>query len=225
MKLQKLQKIIKKHHWWEESAPGVFQFIMYPLSCFVEQSRHFHPKYCSVGIFIQKNDFFYEFSSEEEKYEIYKFIYKKVKQDKQYLAKKKRRCDKYKKFIKLGQDFEKYGIKLSNRAFWESYKEFMMNQYINYLRYAVMPECVDVFSAYHLKPLVQTELKGQSDPVIQNITQIMATPTHLSFMEQERVCFLELCLSIYPILKSRKKLLLKYITDKSWLRKLDKLSS
>jgi len=38
MKLARLLKIIKKHPtWWEESAPGVFQFIMYPLNSFVEQ--------------------------------------------------------------------------------------------------------------------------------------------------------------------------------------------
>jgi len=224
MKLGKLLKIIKKHHWWEESGPGNFQFIMYPLNCFVEQSRNFHPKYCSVGIFIGKDDFFHEFSSEEEKYEIYKFIYKKVKKNRQYLVKKKRLGDKFKKFIKIGRAFEKQGPKLGNLDFWRSYKEFMMNQYINYTRYVVMPECVDVFSAYHLEPLVRAELEGKSDSIIQEVTQTMATPAHLSFMEHERVLFLELCLSMYQALKNKKKLHFKDITNKSWFRKLDKLS-
>jgi phosphohistidine swiveling domain-containing protein len=224
MKLGKLLKIIKKHHWWEESGPGNFQFIMYPLNCFVEQSRNFHPKYCSVGIFVEKNDFFYEFSSEQEKYEIYKFIYNKVKNDRQYLVKKKWMGDKYKEFIKIGQNFEKRGSKLSNPEFWKSYREFMMVQYINYTRYVVMPECVDVFTAYRLKPLVRAELKGKSDSIIQEVTQTMATPAHLSFMEHERVLFLELCLSMYQALKNKKKLHFKDITNKSWFRKLDKLS-
>lgn len=148
MKLFRLIKIIKKYHWWEESGPGTFQFVMYPLNAFVEESRYFHPDYLSVSIFLGKNDFFYEETPEEEKYEIYKYIFYKSQKDRRYLVKKRHACDKNKKFIKVGQYFEKNRAVLTNKQFWQSYRKYMMKYYVDYVRYGAALECVDVFTAY-----------------------------------------------------------------------------
>lgn len=225
MTLSKLLKIIKKYpSWWEESTPGVFQFIMYPLNSFVEQCRYFHPKYCTICIILSKNDFFYEHSPDDERYEIYKYIYNKSEKDPRYLHKKKQIGDKYKKFIEVGRCFEKEKDRLTNRQMWDSYHEFMMNQYINYTRYVVMPECVDTFTTYYLEDLVRKELPDVGNEQQKDIIRTLSTPPHLSFMEKERIIFLELCIDIYNRVKKEGLLRLNNISSKAFQRKLIGLS-
>jgi len=224
MRLIRLLKIIKKYHWWEESGPGVYQCVMYPLHAFIEESRYFHPKYLTVSIFIIQNEFFYEETPEEEKYEIYKYIFKQAKRDRRYLVKKRQACDKNKKFIQVGKLFEKNKDKLNNRQFWYSYQDFIIKYYLNYLRYAAALESVDIFTAYHLESLVRNELAGQTEETIRAITRNTSMPNHLSFMEQERLLILELCLKEYSILRRSKKISLNDIKDKNWIKKLSKLS-
>jgi len=186
--------------------------------------RYFHPEYCTVSIFLSKNDFFYEHSPNDERYKIYKYIFNKSKKDRKYLRKKWQACNKYKKFILVGRFFEHEKDRLTNRQMWDSYREFMMNQYINYTRYVVMPECVDTFTTYYLEDLVRKELPDVGNEQQKDIVRTLSTPPHLSFMEKERINFLELCIDIYNRVRKGGPLRLNNISSKAFQGKLIRLS-
>jgi len=225
MTLNKVLKSIKKHPtWWEESAPGVYQFIMYPLHGFIEQCQYFHPKYCTITILLSKNDFFYELSPNDERYKIYKYIFEKTKKDRRYLHKKKEFGDKFKQFIKIGRHFEKNKDQMTNRQVWSSYQEFMMDQYINYTKYVVLPECVDTFTTYYLENLLRKEFSQLDSNDVKEVISIMSIPPYLSFMEKERINFLELCLVVYELVRRKKIIQLKDIHQKEFQKRISKLS-
>ncbi|MFH1207176.1 MAG: PEP-utilizing enzyme [Patescibacteria group bacterium] len=223
MNYQKLLKVIKRHTWWEEKSPMVYQFVMYPLHCFVEQCRYFHPKYLTLSVFVSTpGDFFHELTPQDEKAKVYWYIYNQITRDPQYLVKKRRLSDFDKKFVDIALVFSRQARQLSNRQIWQSYKLFL-KYYLDFTRYVVTPECVDVFTAYELESLVRKELPNIREGQVLEITRVMATPAHLSFMEQERQEILQIALGLYP----RKRLLLRLKIcdiDMHWQKALNVLS-
>jgi phosphohistidine swiveling domain-containing protein len=218
---------IKQHTWWEERAPGVFQFIMYPLRAFIEQCKYFHPKYATMGILMSQDDIFWEETPEEEKQKIYDFIFEKSRRDKKYLLKKRRDAEVHKKrFLATGRYFEQNKHKLTNKQFWSVYSDYMLIHYFGYVCYGGAWECVDVFTAYHLEPLLKKELPNLSDDKIRDIMRTLGSPAHLSFMEKERLLFLELCIGLYKYkncsinnISTKWRLKLKLLSDKYfWIR-------
>lgn len=191
MILKKLLKIIKKHNWWSEEAPAAYFFIVYPLYCFIEQAKYFHPRYASIGIFIFQNDFFYEESSRGEKYEIYKYIFEQTKKDKNYLRKKKIFSDKGLNFFEIGKKFEKEKSRMSNKEIWQSYKEFMLDKYMEWLRRGIVAvEGADIFTDEYLPNLIQKEIGKTNIAKLHNIMINLVAQPCLSFMEKERIVFL-----------------------------------
>lgn len=219
MTLQKLLKIIKKHTWWSEEAPAAYQFIMYPLHCFIEQAKYFHPKYATIGIWMLKDDFFYEETSREERYEIYKYVFKKVKKDKDYLKKQKNAGDKNLVFIDINKQFEKNKSKLTNKEIWKSYEKFMLKHYTEWLRRGPAAiECADVFAEEYLPSLIKKELKESETKNLNEILIILTAPPHLSFMEKERILFLEACLAKKEKSKKFNSLIKKLVKNFFWAR-------
>jgi len=219
MTLKKLLKIIKGHNWWSEEAPGAYQFIIYPLYSHIEQAKYFHPKYASIGIWMFKNDFFYEETSREEKYEIYKCIFKKVKKDKKYLRKQKNAGDKNLNFLDIGKQFFKNKSKLTNLEVWKSYEKFMLKYYIEWLRRGpVTAECADVFSEEYLPALVERELRESDKKNLNEILTDLTVFLDLSFIERERVLFLRAALATKKKSKESKKLIKKLASKFFWIR-------
>lgn len=87
MKYKELLKEIEKHTWWSEEAPSVIQTIIYPLHCYITQSRVFHPRLVTIAIIGIKGNYMYERSPEDEKYKIYMYVFKKMKKDRNFLYK------------------------------------------------------------------------------------------------------------------------------------------
>lgn len=219
MTLKKLLQIIKKHNWWSEEAPGAYQYIMYPLHCYIEQAKYFHPKYASIGIWMLKDDFFYEETSREEKREIYKYIFKKIKKDKNYLKKQKTAGDKNLIFLDIGRQFEKNRSKLTNPEVWKSYEKFMLKYYVDWLRWGPATiECADVFSEEYLPVLVEKELKGGEKKSLNDILITLTIFPGLSFIEKERILFLEAILAIKRKSKKFKGLIEKLAKEFFWIR-------
>lgn len=98
---------------------------------------------------------------------------------------------------------------MSNKELCNSYTDFM-NKYLDYLPYPAGLECIDIFTNYYLKNLVKKEIDISPDK-IRDIIFILASPKKLSFMEKERIDFLDICLSNYDELKKKK--------DNCWLKK------
>ncbi|MFA6098886.1 MAG: PEP-utilizing enzyme [Patescibacteria group bacterium] len=222
MDFAQLQKTIKNISWWEEKAPAAYHCVAQIMHAFIEQSRYFHPKYLTIAVLPFQDDFFYEETPEQEKYEVYKYIFNKSKINNRYLALKKRQVKKRKKFVTLGQYFGKNKHKLSNQKFWRIYESFMQS-YIDFLRFGAAWECVDVFTAYYLEPLVADELPAVPEAAAREITSLMAMPAHLSFIEQERRLFLEICLGLHRQIKKRKKISLSDISSEKWLKEITRL--
>ncbi len=218
MTLKELLKIIKKHSWWSEEAPAAYQCVAYPLHCYIEQAKYFHPRYSSIGIWIFKNDFFYEETSRGERYEIYKFIFNKISKDKAYLRKQRAAGDKNLRFLDVGEEFSKNKSKLTNFEIWESYEKFMMKYYMEWLRRGPATiECADVFSEEYLPALVKKELKD-SDGNLNEIMAVLTAFPNLSFIEEERFLFLKAALAMKKKSKESEKLIKKLTSQFFWIR-------
>ncbi len=88
MKFPQAIKEITKHKWNSEESPGCYQTLIWPLCCFIRQTRVFHPKYHKITIAVFKDDFMYEETPIDEKYEIYKFIFRQMKKNQNWTKKK-----------------------------------------------------------------------------------------------------------------------------------------
>lgn len=223
MKYDQLIKTIKKHTWWEEKSPAVYQYVMPPLHCFVEQCRYFDPRYLTLSVFVSTpGDFFYELTPQDEKSNIYWFVYRQFSKNPKYLIDKKRAGDQNKVFIDICRQFEKQAGTLTNRQVWRSY-ERMFRYYLDYTRYVVMAECVDVFTAYELEALVRKELPALPEDVILEITRVMATPAHLSFMEREHSRILIMAIALYQRIKRNPRISYDVI-GRRWKKECERLS-
>ncbi len=196
MRYKELLKEIDKHTWWSEEAPAVIQTIIYPLHCYLKQSKVFHPKLISFVVVGFKDDFMCERASESEKYAIYKYIFKKMKKDRDFLYKIiKYNLKEIDLFYKEFSYFNKNKDKMNNKQLCNSYTNFM-NKYLDYLPYQAGIECVDVFTTYYLEDMVKKEINITVDK-LRDIMFILSCPKILSFMEKERIDFLNMCLSHY----------------------------
>jgi phosphohistidine swiveling domain-containing protein len=195
---------IKKHSWWIESGPAVLQVFLYPLYGFITQSRVFDPDNLKITIFVFNNDFVYEITPEDEKYQVYQYIVNRVKKDKDYLINKRRDSTVLMKKVQSGiENFERNKDQFDNKQLWLSYKDFIDN-YRLYMEYGTGLECVDMYTEYHLRNNVKKELPDLDELKITDIVISLSLQLELSFMERERLDFLEICLKDYDSIINNK---------------------
>ncbi len=224
MELRTLLRKINQHTWWEEKSPAVYQYVMYPLHCFVEQCRYFHPKYLTLSVFVSTpGDFFHELTPEDEKLKIYWYIYDQLKKDPRYLARRRQASERAKAFLGIAKSFERKCQALTNLQVWQSYQEFLRH-YSDYVRYVVALECVDPFTQYQLGSLVRAELPGVPAETVREITRTMAIPAHLSFMEVEHEVVLEYAVALYRMVHSTKKMKFSEL-DQHWKKRFATLAA
>jgi len=211
IKLQSVLREIKKHTWWSEEAPGVYNFVGWPLRAFIEQAKYAHPKYLSISIFIFRNGFFYEETPADEKLEIYNYIYKKISKDKLYLKKLRKSSEKIAdNFFKAEKKLEKGISQSNNDQLWKLYEKFYP-VYLDYLRYAAIPECVDIFSSENLPALIKEESPNLNIKEALDVAFTMSAPLKLSFLKRKNRCFFkEQLLAIRFYRQIRKLQLIKF---------------
>jgi len=213
--LKTVLKKIEEHRWWSEEAPGVYNFIGWPLRAFVEQGKYGHPKYLSVSIFIYRDDFFYEETPADEKLKVYNYIYDKTTKDKFYLKKIRKNSERTAvNFFKAAKKLEKGIIEPNNLQLVKLYEEFYQI-YLDYMRRAVITECVDIFSSENLPALI-----GQENPSL-NINETLAiaiamsAPLKLSFIEEEELLLFKGAVAGYKFLSFKKKIDINQIDSAS----------
>ncbi|MFH1053707.1 MAG: PEP-utilizing enzyme [Candidatus Woesearchaeota archaeon] len=194
MKINELREELGKHSWWIEEGPGLPQMLLYPLHGFITQANMFHPEKMSINLFVFKNKYWYEISSENEKYEVYQWTFDKMKKDPLFLQ----RCiettrQRQKKLFLILDVFENTKNHMNNREIYQSYISFM-DEYLKYLEYPVAIECIDVFSAYYLEKEVRDELPFLSGKQVNELILTMSSLKILSFIENERIDFLTILL-------------------------------
>jgi len=215
MNLSRLLKKIEKTSWWSEDCPGSYQFIVAPLISFIEQAKHFHPDYLSILFLIFKNDFFYEETSRKEKMEVYKYIFSKIKKDKKYLEKMRKFCHKEVCFLDWGKKIDELNHKSDNKQIFYLYHNFFKH-YVEWLsRGSAMIECVDIFTEEKLPELVRKEIGSELDDNFNSVLTDLVTFPALSFMERERILFLQTAIAAYIFIKKNEKITLARLKKES----------
>jgi len=200
---EELLKEIEKHTWWSEEAPATIQSIASVFHCFIRQSEVFKTKIFKIVIILFNGDFIYERSPEDEKYKVYEYVFKEMKKDDNFLERcRKDFNEKAEICFKEASDFIKNKNKIGNKELANSYVRFT-KKYLNYLPYAAAIECVDIFTAYYLEDIVKKEIKV-SDDKLKDIIFVLSSFHELSFMEKERLDFLEICLKHFNDIKKNK---------------------
>ena len=181
------------------------QATFYPLRAFIMQCHVFHPKLLSISVIGYKKQFLYERSPEDEKLEVYKYVFERMKENKNYLnlrvqITRKRARKAYQQYLAFLANKDK----MSNKELGESYTTFM-EKYLRYLEYPGGIECVDIFTTYYLKDALKKELPSLSSDKLNDMIMVLTAPSKLSFMEEERVDFLGFCLKYFKLLKKKKR--------------------
>lgn len=201
MKYDAVLKEIKRHTWWSEEAPGLEQTILYPLHAFVLLRKLIHKPYLSIAILIFKGDYFYERTPDDDRYEVYKHFYSSMQANPDYirgLMKKWQQCKK--EYFRIIGRFARQRDNLSNSQLWDSYTKFL-RQYRDFSNMSAAIEGSDQYTTHYLESMARKEIPGASESKLKDILMVLTAPKVLSFMEEERIGFLKLCVGNYEMLR------------------------
>ena len=193
-------RAVKRHDWWVEKAPGVYGYIGWVYRVFLEQSRYLYPRCLPLTIVIFKNDFFYEYTPADSKLQIYHYLFKRVRKDKNFLRKLVVRSKRSaKQFYNAAAAMERKVEISSGPALWSLY-EAVHRTYLDFLRYSVIPECTDVFSAQQIVGLLRRENPKLSNAAAVAVAIVMSAPAQLSFLERKELLMLEASITNYSFI-------------------------
>ncbi|MFH1770826.1 MAG: PEP-utilizing enzyme [archaeon] len=217
MKFSDVVKEVEKHTWWSEEGPGVIQHTEHQLRSFITQSNVLNPKYLSITIMGYTEGFFFERTPADEKYKVHQYVCKQMKKDKNYLKNIfNNNLKKLKRVYETWNYFDKNKDSMSNEELGQSYVEFNERN-LDYMAYCAGIEFIDIFTDQYLVPMMRKELPKLSTEKFMNLIITLTAPRHLSFMEEERLLFLKICLNNYGTLRKIK-------TSSKLQKQLDKLS-
>jgi len=191
MKYREINKELHKHTWWSEEAPAV------PLNSvwvrqYVQQQKYWHPRLPSMIVCFFKNEFVFEETPEDEKLEIWHYLWEKHQKNPGFMKKRYRQWQVISRRVKLlGEQFTAGKKTWSNRQLAASLLN-LSEQVKDHWRMTWMMECADIFTTYELPKLLRKELLRLSPEKINELAISLTSPDHLSFMEHYRLEFIGL---------------------------------
>ncbi len=204
MEYKDILREIKRHSWWSEEAPSVIQTIIYELTCFVSMSRMLKAPYFSVAAMITKGDYFWEETPEDERYLLYMDFFQKMKKDSKHIEGLIKLSEERKKLYYAVYDkFKKEGSGMSNGELYSCYREFL-EKYRDWIEFYAAIECIDVFTSSYIENGVKKEFPAMERDELLEFIRVMIVPKELSFMEQERLDILQICIDFYDDIKKGK---------------------
>lgn len=217
MKIEKILNEIKKHTWWIEESPATHQAAEWAWRGFIESSKYFDRRFLSIGIFIYRDDYISEVTPRDEKIKQFHFVLKRYVRNRKYIQKNREKWESIIKTMardgwKMLKNFEKM-----NRAELAKEYKLFLDRYLDQARYSAFIECVDPFTEDELPKLLEKELPKASMAERGKIAAIMSAPLALSFMEEERIMFLESCLNAERKIKSASSLAVELEKEYFWI--------
>jgi phosphohistidine swiveling domain-containing protein len=204
MRFSQILKEAKKHTWWSEEAPAVPLYSLW-VRQFVQQSKYWHPRLPTIIICFFKSEFVFEETPEDEKLEIWNYLWQKHRRSPGF---QKKRYSQWQKIIwqtkKEAEYFLENKDKLSNRNLAKSFA-LVADLIADHWRMTWVLECADIFSTYELPKLLRQELPSYPLERINDIAITLAAPLHSSFMEEYRQAFLKISLKWYKSIKHLRK--------------------
>lgn len=191
-----LNRRIKQHDWWIEEAPCTHQAAEWAWHGFIESARHFDNRFLTLGLFFYSKDFVTEATPRKEKIEQFLFALGRYRKNRQYIIRRRKR------FVQLQRRMLRNGWPLLVRMaglprhqLAAAYRNFV-SDYRTVAGYSAFIECADPYTEDVLPGKAEQLLPRYSTPVRQRIIATLAVSGSLSFLEKERISFLQSCLAV-----------------------------
>src|SRR3989338_2939304 len=216
MNYEKIINLLRNEKWWIVEGPCVLSTVYPPIKGFIEMNRYL--KGYSIGIFPCKKRYTLQLLMEKESIEIADFLYKKHLKDRKYFQK---RINLWKAYSKALTDYcqkiEKSALsKISNNSLIRMYLK--LNEL--YIKEFSIPLCaegtgiyVDAKVAPEFSKYFNINLSMAHDYIL-----ILSSPIGRSFIEEERIGFLKLCIAYYDKEKDFTKMLNEHSRKYFWIR-------
>ncbi|MBU0536584.1 MAG: hypothetical protein KKE20_06470 [Nanoarchaeota archaeon] len=194
MKTEDVLKDIESNTWWTEEFPGTLGLCMEFMDGFTGIRNHISPPLHSMSVLLLEKGSIREETKEDEKSQIFIHIIEEMKKDPDFvdtLIEKQKLVED--NLIKISEKVGKDLKSKSNEQLWSLFKEFYDN-YIIFCEVAVIPEGGDPYAEHYLIP----RLKDIEKIPVNEINDVMvtfSTPVMYSFMDNEHIEFLELCVA------------------------------
>lgn len=219
MEIKQILKDIESSFWWTEECPGHLGLCMDFMDGFAGVRNQIDVPFHSLSVLLLEQGKIREETKADEKSRIFLWILEEMKKDRKIVNKLFRRQREIeKKLAGLSKKLEKTDLKsMENRRLWEKFKEFY-DLMVLFCEIAVIPEGGDPFVEDYLLPrLKKTDRIPESE--INEVMIVFSTPVIYSFMDNEHIDFLKLCISY---LKDSKNIfsakLKKHSDDYFWIR-------
>jgi len=216
MNYEKIINLLRNEKWWIVEGPCVLSTVYPPIKGFIEMNRYL--KGYSIGIFPCKKRYTLQLLMEKESIEIADFLYKKHLKDRGYFQKRIILWKAYSKALTdYCQKIEKSALsKISNNSLIRMYLK--LNEL--YIKEFSIPLCaegtgiyVDAKVAPEFSKYFNINLSMAHDYIL-----ILSSPIGRSFIEEERIGFLKLCIAYYDKEKDFTKMLNEHSRKYFWIR-------
>jgi len=203
---KKIKDYIKNEKWWTEEAPSVLQLCVPFMRGFVNYGKFFGGPSYKIAFMIQKNNILDEKTLEKDKREFFEYLLAKFKKDPSFVWHKiKKWLDRKNKLVKYHAKLEKVNLKeYSNKKLWQEYDNFY-HVYMAEFWPPIATESCDPFTDKDIIEIFKKETKVSPDQVSKYLS-IMTYPLLYSFIEKERMDFLNLCLEYLKLDKRPKNI-------------------
>ena len=217
MKISEVLKDIKSSSWWTEECPGILGLCMPFMNAFAGMRNKIDLPFHSMSVLVLEKGNIREETKEDEKSRTFLYVLEQMKKNSSFvdnLVEGHRKSEK--ELIAISGEVGRIKLdKIDNKALWGLFKEFF-DKYVSFVEYGVIPEAGDPFAEHYLIPKLRKE--GIPEPEINDVMVTFSTPVVYSFMDNEHIDFLKLCLSYLKKGKDFNKKLKEHSKRYFWLR-------
>ena len=194
MEIKKVLQDIQQKNWLTEEAPGHLGLCLYFMDSFARWHEYVPFPYLSLSMLLFEKGIMREETLPEEKNKLFLWIIEQAKKDRMYpanLLKKQRAIEK--KLNLLFKRIDSIGLESAkNSEILELYRR-MYEIYVPFVVMAGFPEIGDGFAEHHTRPMLREKEKIRENE-LNEVMVMFSTPIMSSFMDEEHIDFLMLCL-------------------------------
>ena len=218
MNYDEIINLLKKEKFWIIEAPGFISTTYQFMKGYFHMTDYFSFKGYSIVLLPAWKRYFMQLLNENENSAITEFLHKKYLKDKKYIMK---RVDTWKTHAKILQDYcnkiTKSNLKnISNKGLVNVYHKFN-ELYIQNWSISLCLEGTGIYVDTKIAPEIAKVLNVKLSDSNSYITTL-SLPLEKSFVEEERIDFLELCIAYHNKNKFFEDMLQKHSRKYFWIR-------